>query len=170
MTCIETGNKAESRFDRCIIATLKHKGIDNYKLYESSEKSNIDEHIDRFLEIDSKKWSFDVKSQKKMNRNDENVMSDKTWVELVNVNGDPGWAYGEETHIAFEVEDGYLIVKRRKLAKLIEEKCKDTTIYRNKPNENYKYYQRYGRKDKIITVPMKDIEQITEAKIKEFYE
>ena len=170
MTCTEIGNKSEARFDRCMIATLKYKNIDNYKLYQSSEKSNIDEHIDRILEIEPKKWTFDVKAQKKMNRNDKNVMSDKTWVELVNVKGNTGWLYGEETHIAFEVEDGYLLVKRRDLAELVEKNCKDDTIYHKKPSEDYKYYQRPGDKDKIISMPMVDIEEITEVKIKEFYE
>ena len=84
---------------------------------------------------------------------------------MKNVRGCDGWLYGKATHIAFETNQGFMLVKRKRLVELIEEKCQDTTIYPSeqyKTKEIYKKYNRAGRKDIIVLVPNSDIEQIKE--------
>jgi hypothetical protein len=58
-----------------------------------------------------------------------------------------------------------MLVKRRNLIDLINEKCADEKIYNSedtKKKETYKKYNRKGRKDVIVLVPNSDIEKIKE--------
>ena len=96
MNCIENGNRAEVRFDRCMIKKLHSENIYNFQLLPSSKEKDMRDHIDRTLLTEYKKNTFDVKAMKKDNRSDEDTMNDKTWVEFVNVNGNPGWIYGKQ--------------------------------------------------------------------------
>ena len=62
--------------------------------------------------ISNKQLKFDVKSQKKNNRNDKQFSSELTWIEGKNVYGYDGWIKGKSDYIAFERERIWLIVNR----------------------------------------------------------
>lgn len=164
MTCSERGKIVEEKFRKSLENTLNKKGL-KYTLTKTNFNEDVYEHIDFVLEYGDKKRSFDVKGKKKVNRSDENETNNLHWIELTNVNGEKGWVYGEATHIAFETDEGFMLVKRRNLIDLINEKCADEKIYNSedtKKKETYKKYNRKGRKDVIVLVPNSDIEKIKE--------
>lgn len=130
-----------------------------HKVVKPTDEQDIEEHWD--VEIDGVK--FDIKGVKKVNRGDEKVNYDIHWVELKNVNGDPGWLYGLADYIAFESKEEWLIVNREKLSDFIDNKLKLVIV--DKP-ELYKMYSRYGRYDVITLIPTSDLETIATKKIK----
>jgi hypothetical protein len=124
-----------------------------------TDEQDINEHWD--VEIDGVK--FDIKGVKKVNRNDDEVNYDIHWIELKNVNGDPGWLYGLADYIAFEIKDEWLIVNREKLLNFVDNVLQLVIV--DKP-ELYKMYSRYGRYDVITLIQTKDLEKITTKRIK----
>ena len=106
---------------------------------------------------------YEVKGDKKMSMGDD-FFTDLYWVELVNVNGDPGWIKGDADFIAFKHKDEFLIVDRAELEALAEKLVKDKTIYRTK---GYcKIYQRAGRKDQLTYLDASDIRPLIKQVIK----
>lgn len=168
MNCHEKGKIVENEFKLALSNVMENKNMD-FSIEKTSFKDDVNNHIDFYLKYNDEIRSFDVKARKKINREDKKENNELNWVELKNVNGKDGWIYGKATHIAFETEDGFMLVKRKDLIKLIEEKCVDATIYNSKEykdKEIYKKYNREGRKDIIILVPNKDINKIKETYIK----
>lgn len=122
---------------------------------ESSVKDDIKKHIDLwYISSNNKKVSFDVKGLRKKKRNDKNFSTEYTWLELKNVKGENGSLMGEQDYIVFEHIDKWLITRRKVIYEKICEKIIDKTVYDYNPNKDYKLYQRKGRKDLIIRVPM----------------
>lgn len=137
--------------------SMTDRGIITY----SSREQDMIEHWD--VQVNDIK--YDVKSIKKINRNDEVVNENIHWIELKNVNGKLGWLYvGLSTHIVFELEDYWVIVLKTKLQEFIAEKCKDK-IKCDKPSL-YKLYTRKDRKDMITLVKTIDLIYISEEFIK----
>lgn len=164
MSCFSNGKKKEEEFKQALSKILEEKNI-NYTIEKTSFNDDVRKHIDFTLTCENKKWSFDVKAKKKVNRDDKKAADDLNWIELKNVRGCDGWLYGEATHIAFEINEGFMLVKRTDLINLIKEKCQDSTIYpseQHKIKEIYKKYNRAGRKDVIILVPNSDLQKIQE--------
>lgn len=164
MSCFSNGKKKEEEFKQALSKVLEKKNI-NFTIEKTSFNDDVRNHIDFILKYGNKVRSFDVKARKKVNRKDKKATDDLNWIELKNVRGCDGWLYGKATHIAFETNQGFMLVKRKRLIELIEEKCQDTTIYPSeqyKTKEIYKKYNRAGRKDIIVLVPNSDIEQIKE--------
>jgi len=96
--------------------------LNGYIVEESTNYSNIVEHIDFYLV--SKRgladFSVDVKARKKSRRNDTWYDDQMVWIEFHNVAGKKGWLYGEADKIAFERNNDFVIVPREALAKLCE--------------------------------------------------
>ena len=130
-----------------------------HNVIRPTDEQDINEHWD--VEIDGIK--FDIKGVKKVNRTDDQVNYDIHWVELKNVNGDPGWLYGLANYIVFEIKNEWLVVDRKKLENYIDDTLKLVMV--DKP-ELYKMYSRYGRYDVITLVKTEDLEKITTKKIK----
>ena len=106
---------------------------------------------------------YEVKGDKKMSMGDD-FFTDIYWIELVNVNGDPGWLKGEADNIAFKHGNEFIIVNRVDLDSLTEKLVKDRTIYRTK---GYcKIYQRLGRKDQLTYLDAQDIRPLIKQTIK----
>lgn len=99
--------------------------------------------------------NFEIKSLKKLKRNDVEPNENFHWIELKNVLGKSGWLYGETNFFAFETKDYWIIVSKENLQKFIAEKCKDKT-WVNEPIL-YKLYRRKDRKDIITLVTTFDL-------------
>lgn len=118
------------------------------------------EHIDFWVIKDEKEFGVDVKGLRKNKRSDKEYDDTINWLEITNVNGNPGWIYGKAVYIAFMTKKNVLFVPRKKLIKLVEEKTKDKQIVNVNPKEFYQPYQRKGRLDNIIKVPTTDLIEI----------
>ena len=73
---------------------------------KSSHTEDIHKHVDYWLAHNKMgRWGVDVKG---------NNLPDEIWVELMNVQGNPGWLYGGAKIIAFDMpeEGGFSIVDR----------------------------------------------------------
>lgn len=148
----ELGKKAEELFYN--LMKLKCK-----KVIKSTQYQNMFEHIDFICDG----ISYDVKAQKKFNRNDSQV-SNIIWLEIKNVRGNIGWLKSNVDKIAFQYKEKFLIVDRLKLYNWLKSEIKDLTIYNYK---NYKkLYRRYGRKDIITYIYYTDLIKLIEKVIK----
>lgn len=109
----------------------------------------------------------EVKGFKKVARHDGVVSTDFQWVELRNVNGDPGWMYGKADRFAFEVElggkRGFLIVSREKLQAHIASHLQGEYV-KDPSKAVYKKYRREGRLDRMTLVPVADLEKIADER------
>lgn len=94
--------------------------------------------------------TIDVKSK---NAWDENLV----WLEIKNVIGGTGWLCGQTDLIAFERDEYFLLVKRRRLLELVYEKCDLTKTVTDKLRALYKCYSRAGRKDLLTLVRWEDV-------------
>jgi hypothetical protein len=132
--------------------------LNGYYIEESTNYSNIVEHIDFYLA--SKRglddFSVDVKARKKSRRNNTWYDDQMVWVEFHNVAGKKGWLYGEADKIAFEREKDFVIVDRVALTKFCE-KAVAPIFVKNVNEALYKIYRRKTRKDVISMVLMTDI-------------
>lgn len=112
-------------------------------------------------------WDFelsipiDVKAMKKTSRSDSDPDDSIHWVEIINVDGNLGWLYGNAMYISFETELFWIFVHREALVEFIKEMCKDK-IHTNSVLEFYKIYTREGRKDKITKVKTIDLMSISD--------
>ena len=134
--CVQSGIGAEQIFDQ--IAESKNLEVKNAR-----RRENIHKHIDKYVTSENDKrvetWSVDIKARKKTSRSDSNAQDEWIWIEFQNVRGNLGWLYGEADNIAFETQDGFVIVDRKSfLAK-------------------YKTYQRAGRNDLLTMVELSKI-------------
>jgi hypothetical protein len=120
----------------------------------SDEKTDMLEHWD----LQTLNEKIDVKSIKKVRRNDDTPNDNIHWVELKNVNGNLGWLYGEADSFAFETNNSWVLVDKIKLQTLVAHKCKDK-IFCSKP-QLYKLYQRKGRQDVITMVETSELYKI----------
>src|SRR6476661_9912238 len=111
-----TGLEAENKFYEIMLEKCE-------KVTKATKNENQEKHYD--LECDGVK--YDVKGQKKLNREDKDY-SDIVWLEFKNVRGNDGWLKGEADKIAFLHDDKFLIVDRIKLRELSKELCKNTVI------------------------------------------
>lgn len=86
----------------------------------SANKQDQFNHIDFFLEKEGIRISVDVKSKKRMSAHDDDYLNGWVWVEFAGHSGLEGWLYGGATHIAFHLEEGFLVVSRDSLAQFCE--------------------------------------------------
>ena len=113
--------------------------------------------------ISNKQLKFDVKSQKKNNRNDKQFSSELTWIEGKNVYGYDGWIKGKSDYIAFERERIWFIVNREELYKLTLKKLAENGNKKGKGK--YLIYTRENTKDVITQIPFTDMEEIEHYKL-----
>lgn len=133
---------------------------------KSTPTEDMKDHIDFWW--DSPKMGrigVDVKGIKKKSRQDKEVDDTIHWVELLNVQGNPGWIYGKSTYIAFRTKKNILFVKTAKLQDFANKAVVGKQIVNSNPKECYVPYQRYGRKDMIIKVPTTDLEALADFTI-----
>jgi hypothetical protein len=124
----------------------------------STEEEDIKSHVD--LKITA---SVDVKGLKKVKREHSEVNEHLHWIEIKNVRGEPGWAYGEAEFFAFEIKDYWIVVAKKDLQEFISNNVKKEVS--EKP-ALYKLYRRQGRKDYITQVTSYDLLYIATRQIK----
>lgn len=141
----QQGQNAEDRF----VKVSKQNGLYTEK---SSKSADMFAHYDYFLLPNSSTPLFlgikvEVKSAKRMKRSDNNVNYDILYVEFRNVNGELGWLYGEADYVAFEQSNGFLMIKRKNLVDIAENRVKMT--FTNRPTL-YKSYKRFDRPNEHV--------------------
>jgi hypothetical protein len=96
---------------------------------------------------------FDVKSIKSPQRGGLPDDS-RHFVELINVKGEPGWAYGSAHYIAFETSRFWIIVERTRLLEWTRLNMVKQSV--DTP-QDYKMYMRSGRRDVCVVIPSVDL-------------
>jgi len=150
---LELGQSAESRF-----AFIAQKM--GWTVIEASEAGNIEEHYDYEISKDDLRYRVDVKSKKRVARKAGNVQDDLIWIEFRTVRDTKGWLFGSANLIAFENQNGFKIVERKALVRVIN-KLVQLHVKVNKPEDAlYKVYTRKGRPDEITLIKTSDIDSI----------
>ena len=121
----------------------------------SSENEDIYEHWDFSFTI-----KVDVKTMKKLNRNDEDYNEDIHWIELRNVHGNKGWVHGKAQVIAFETKETWILVERPKLIELLDSKIIDKENFVTSP-QLYRIYRRSNRKDAVVLINTQDLKDVS---------
>jgi len=119
-------------------------------------------HVDFILNKDGKEWRVDVKGAKRKKRTDESVDYSVIWCELKNGNGGEGWLSKENgaSHIAFELENEFILVGRKDLLGLVEKICNLEKMVGQSKNALYCGYKRFGRRDLLSLIKTEDLKQI----------
>lgn len=130
----------------------------------SSEEDDIHNHVDLWwTPVNSaQRIGIDVKGLKKISRTDSRVNNVDTWIETMNVQGNPGWVYGKATYIAFRRIGKVVFVARNVLARFIQDKIVGKPIVGRNPKHCYVPYRRANRLDIVTLVPLDDIEAFAE--------
>jgi len=148
------GEHAEKRF----VMIAKQLG---WQVTPASKDENMNEHWDFLVEKEDYAFKVEVKSRKRISRDDQGTQSQFVWVELHGGRPkDAGWLFGKADLVAFEREDSFILVKKSDLLTVVNSKVDLVRKVRDPKEAVYKIYTRDGRKDKLTLLPMKDIESI----------
>lgn len=150
---LELGQSAESRF-----ASLARKR--GWTVVEASRRGNIDEHFDYEISKDDQHYRVDVKSKKRLTRRTGDVQDDLIWIEFRSVRDTKGWLFGDADLIAFETQDGFKIVERKALVRVINKHVKLHVKADKAEDALYKVYTRKGRPDEITLIKAGDLDPI----------
>lgn len=158
---------SSGRIDEKFVAQLLTE-VKGGTVVAASENDDIHNHVDLWWTppSSSQRIGIDVKGLKKIRRNDSRVNDTDTWVETMNVLGQPGWVYGKAKYIAFRRIGKVVFVVREVLAKFIESKIAGKQLVGYNPMCCYVPYRRANcstpRLDIITLVPLDDIEELAE--------
>lgn len=155
---LELGQKAEDQFSRLAVRQ-------GFKIAASTKRGNIDEHFDYVMERDGKTFKVDVKSRKRVAREEKETQDQFLWIELHGVRADDkGWLYdGKADLIAFELAKSFRIVDRLELIALVE-KLVDFDAKVSSPKDAlYKVYSRKSRPDLLTMIRSEDLLQLRHA-------
>lgn len=150
-TAFVMGQTAEKQFE----TKMKNKG---FEVIKASKSQDTKQHIDYILVKGEKKFSVDVKAQKKIKRSDDVGQTDLIWIEFANVRGDIGWLYGKANYIAFQQDDKFALIKRKELIEIVNKLVGAETVTSPK-NALYKLYTRWGREDVLTLIKFEDIKE-----------
>ncbi len=150
---LELGNKAEDVF-------MQMAKAHGWKISASTKEQNIDEHWDFLIEQDDRAYKVEVKSEKRIQRDDKNAQAEFIWVELRNVRGEVGWLFGAADLIAFEKGNAFVFIQRLDLLNVVNQKVDLVAKVKSAKEALYKIYTRDGRKDKLTLLPIRDIEPV----------
>ena len=149
------GKAAEKRFKEM----AEGRG---YECKAASRKDDIYRHTDFLVVVENDHdWYVDVKARKRISRQDAGAQDKEVWLELRNVGGNNGWVYSPG-FVAFEVEEGFIVVAKYDLALLVQEKVEQVFVSKGR-EALYKLYTRPGRKDVLTRVAREDVERIGEV-------
>lgn len=138
----------------------------------SSFRENTKDHVDIWwTDGDGVRHGIDVKMPKKTRRQDSAPDHTRTWVELLNTNGDPGWLDGSEEMIAFVREGEFnevLFVDRKGLSDFVKERTRTSRVNEYNSGVEYDLYTRarWGNNDMCTIVPFSDMEPFVRFKVK----
>ncbi len=155
---LELGQNAEDQFARLAVKQ-------GFKISASSGHSNKDEHFDYVMERDDKTFRVDVKSRKRVAREDKETQDEYLWIELHGVRvDDKGWLYaGHADLIAFELSKSFRIVDRLELITLVENLVDFDAKVSSSKDALYKVYSRKSRPDLLTMIRSGDLRSIWHA-------
>lgn len=158
MSFLKKGKEVEVAFASLYASIL---GLDVKPIYSTKEE-DIKEHWDvRFGDEGDK---YDVKGVKKIFRDDSYTNELYHFIEIKNVNGDNGWAYGDADKFAFETNKYFIIVSKLNLQKFITDNIKKIFVD-SSDKCLYCLYTRKDRKDIITMVTSIDLAKISDIMI-----
>lgn len=155
----QIGERGENLF----IASASKRG---WAITPANRHEQIVEHWDYKIENGSgKDLKVEVKAMKRRTRWGGNVQDKDIWIEFKNVGGDDGWLYGCADCLAFQCMEGFIMVNRKRLAKLCENligmtKDEITHEIASTRIEHYKLYSRRDRKDVLTIIKKEDLLKI----------
>jgi hypothetical protein len=155
---LELGRRAEDRFARLAV---KH----GFKITASSGRANMDGHFDYVMERDGKAYKVDVKSRKRVAREENETQDQFIWIELHGVRKDDrGWLYdGQADLIAFELTQSFRVVDRLELIALVEQLVNLEEKVSSAKDALYKVYSRKRRPDLLTMIRSEDLKGIRHA-------
>jgi hypothetical protein len=156
-TNYQNGHSARigAKAERDYLSYAKHLGFN-----PRQAPLHIDrEHIDFIMDVSGIQISVEVKGFK------NSTSKGFILVEIINVQGNPGWLYGKADWIAFQMADNsFLTVDRIDLLKLIESKGINPNDKSKRTFDKFKlapyWYQRPGRKDCITYLTLKEVQDL----------
>lgn len=138
----------------------------------SSFKQNTSDHVDIWwTDKDGVEHGIDVKMPKKTRRHDSEPDNMRTWIEILNTAGQPGWVDGSEQWIAFVREGGFdevVFVDRKRLSEFVKERTKGSKVFEYNTGNSYDLYTRakWGNNDMCTIVPFEDMEPFVDFRLK----
>jgi len=123
-------------------------------------------NIDVIAEKNNQKVTFDVKSRKRISRNDISVQDEFIWLEIKNTSGNLGSLFGTADRMSFEMEDSFVIVDRNKLIEFVKTNCNMRKIARTAAEALYSNYSRVGRKDSLTLIKKEDVIRLSKRILK----
>lgn len=92
----------------------------------------------------------------------KNLKSEKSikwvWVEIKNMDGQPGWLYGDANFIVFELADSYLFVEKKSLINHVHSNIDfSLPLVQNTWEAKYKLYQRKDKLDQIVQIKVSSL-------------
>jgi len=152
---LELGQNAENLF---AITARKH----GWTVEPASSSGNKHEHFDYIMSKDGRSLKVEVKSRKRMGRQDVDVQDEHIWIELHGVReGDQGWLHGNADLIAFELKKSFRLVRRTDLLELVQRLVDFETTVGKSREALYKLYSRSGRFDSLTIIRAADLSRIT---------
>jgi hypothetical protein len=151
---LELGRNAECKF-------AELAGKHGWTINPAPGYGNINEHYDYLMQKDGRIFKVEVKSLKRISRNDLGTQDQFIWIELHGVREhDRGWLYGAADLIAFEMTHSFRIVKRVDLVGLVETLVDFKTRVTSSREALYKLYSRQGRPDLLTIIKSSDLLKI----------
>lgn len=147
----QLGETAEKKF----FQMCKDKG---YMIRCATKFENVKKHYDFVVKMDKSFIRVEVKSMKARQRGQQPDAS-VIYLELFNIDGGPGWIYGEADYIAFENSKGFMLYPRMELIKIVDY-WKDKLPYVTKSGIDFTLYGRQNRKDLVLVLPFAEVNQI----------
>jgi len=151
---MQYGGVTEKRFTR----TAEMIGC---KVEKTPKHIDRKSHIDFVLKYKDRKRNVDVKGSN---------LPDEIWCEFKNVQGNPGWMYGEADIIAFEMpeEGGFSIVNREELVNWCEKNVEDV-IVTDKKDAYLKKYTRRGNDDVISKIHLNHLKSLPSYRVWKYF-
>ena len=130
------------------------------RMFPDARKSTTMEDIHMHVDYWHEDVGVDVKG---------NNLPEEIWVELKNVQGKPGWVFGEAKYIAFDMPEvhGFIFVDREQLKNYCSENVDFSSVV-SKKDAYKKCYRRKDRDDLITCLTLDDLKDIPSFKVVEY--
>lgn len=146
------GESAEEKF----FNLCKSKG---YSIRNATKFENMKKHYDFIVNINNEFLKVEVKAIKSRQRGEKPDPS-VIYLELFNIDGGPGWIYGNADYIAFQTSGGFAMYLRTDLIKLVDY-WKDRVPFVSKSGIDFTLYGRNNRKDLVLVLPFAEVNTIS---------
>jgi hypothetical protein len=146
-----------------ITATPEQDMFEHWDIKCVGNKQTNENYTTLYKKYYSIGFSVDVKSLKKINRNDDLYDENIHWVELTNVRGNTGWLRGQADCFAFETKEYWVVVDKLSLQHYIAFTCDplhQVCELKTSSPKLYKLYHRYKQDDEIIMIPTQKLKNM----------